>query len=167
MSLSKKSLFFSVFLPSGLAISNLSVLTTYKIRVTTGVKDSTGNTLSSQYETSNGFTTGTTVDTTAPTVSSTSPADSDTSVSSNRTISVTFSEAIDSASVTTNTSGTTCSGTLQVSSDSFSTCVQMSPSPTVSNSYQTFTVTPSSDLSFLTNNFVSSMYCLIPLYFSK
>jgi len=125
--------------------SNLSVLTTYKIRVTTGVKDSNDNTLSSQYETSNGFTTGT-----PPTVSSTSPADSDTSVSLNRTISLTFSEAMDSASVTTNTSGTTCSGTLQVSSDSFSTCVQMSSSPTVSNSYQTFTVTPSSDLSVLT-----------------
>ena len=130
--------------------SDLSVLTTYKIRVTTGVTDSTRNTLSSQYETSNGFTTGTTVDTTAPTVSSTSPADSDTSVSLNRIIAVTFSEAMDSASVTTNTSGTTCSGTLQVSSDSFSTCVQMSSSPTVSNSYQTFTVTPSSDLSVLT-----------------
>jgi len=35
---------------------NLSI-TTYKIRVTTGVKDSAGNTLSSQYETSNGFAT--------------------------------------------------------------------------------------------------------------
>jgi len=36
---------------------NLSYSTTYKIRVTTGVKDSAGNTLSSQYETSSGFTT--------------------------------------------------------------------------------------------------------------
>ena len=36
---------------------NLSYSTTYKIRVTTGVKDSAGNTLGSQYETSNGFTT--------------------------------------------------------------------------------------------------------------
>ena len=125
--------------------SNLSVLTTYKIRVTTGVKDSNDNTLSSQYETSNGFTTGT-----PPTVSSTSPADSDTSVSLNRIIAVTFSEAMDSASVTTNTSGTTCSGTLQVSSDSFSTCIQMSSFPTVSNSYQTFTVTSSSNLSVST-----------------
>ena len=37
--------------------SNLSYSTTYKIRVTTGVKDTTGNTLSSQYETTGGFTT--------------------------------------------------------------------------------------------------------------
>ena len=36
---------------------NLSYSTTYKIIVTTGVKDSAGNTLSSQYETSSGFTT--------------------------------------------------------------------------------------------------------------
>ena len=37
--------------PSG----NLSRATTYKIRFTTGVKDTAGNTLSSQYETSSGF----------------------------------------------------------------------------------------------------------------
>jgi len=36
---------------------NLSHATTYKIRVTTGVKDSSGNTLSSQYLSSSGFTT--------------------------------------------------------------------------------------------------------------
>lgn len=36
---------------------NLSYVTTYKIRVTTGVKDSIGHNLSSQYETSKGFTT--------------------------------------------------------------------------------------------------------------
>ena len=35
----------------------LSYSTTYKTRVTTGVKDTAGNTLSSQYETSSGFTT--------------------------------------------------------------------------------------------------------------
>jgi len=87
---------------------------------------------------------------TSPTVSSTSPADSATSVSRSSTITVTFSEAISTASVTTNTSDTACSGTLQVSSDSFSTCVQMSSFPTVSNSYQTFTVTPSSNLSVST-----------------
>ena len=37
--------------------SSLSSSTTYKIRVTTGVKDFSGNYLSSQYETSSGFTT--------------------------------------------------------------------------------------------------------------
>ena len=36
---------------------NLSYSTNYKIRVTTGVKDTSGNALGSQYETSSGFTT--------------------------------------------------------------------------------------------------------------
>ena len=36
---------------------NLTRLTTYKTRVTTGVKDTVGNAMSSQYETSSGFTT--------------------------------------------------------------------------------------------------------------
>jgi len=53
---------------------------------------------------------------------------------------------MDNTSVTTNTSNTTCSGSLQLSSDSFSTCVQMSSSPSSSsnaNADDTFTVTPS------------------------
>jgi hypothetical protein len=36
---------------------NLTVSTTYKTRVTTGVKDTAGNAISSEYETSSGFTT--------------------------------------------------------------------------------------------------------------
>jgi len=36
---------------------NLTVSTIYKTRVTTGVKDTAGNALSSQYENSTGFTT--------------------------------------------------------------------------------------------------------------
>jgi len=90
------------------------------------------------------------LDTTALTVSSTYPADSGTSVLVGSSISVTFSEMMDNTSVTTNTSNTSCSGTFHVSSDSFSTCVQMSSSPIVSNSDKTFTVTPSSSLSYST-----------------
>jgi hypothetical protein len=36
---------------------NLTSSTTYKTRVTTGVKDTAGNAMSSQYNTSSGFTT--------------------------------------------------------------------------------------------------------------
>ena len=90
------------------------------------------------------------IDTTAPTVSSTSPSDSDTSVSLSSSISVTFSESMDTTSVTTNSSGTSCTGTLQVSSDNFSSCVQMSSSPTATNSNKTFTVTSSARLSYNT-----------------
>ena len=90
-------------------------------------------------------------DTTAPTVSSISPTDNQTGVSISENISVTFSEAMDTASVTTNTSDTSCSGSFQLSSDTFSTCVQMSSSPSSSNSDKTFTVDPSSNLSYATS----------------
>jgi len=89
----------------------------------------------------------TTTDTTPPTVSSSSPSDGDTSVSITSNVSVTFSETMDTSSVTTNTLDTSCFGTFQVSSDSFSSCVQMSSSPTSSNSDKTFTITPKDNLS--------------------
>ena len=86
-------------------------------------------------------------DTTAPTVSSISPTDGQTGVSISENISVTFSEAMDTASVTTNPSDTSCSGSFQLSSDTFSTCVQMSSSPSSSSLEKTFTVDPSDNLS--------------------
>ena len=57
---------------------------------------------------------------------------------------------MDTTTITTDTANTTCSGTLQVSSDSFSTCVQLASTPSVSNSNQTFTITPNSSLSYST-----------------
>ena len=96
-----------------------------------------------------------TTDTTAPviaevTVSSISPTENQSGVSISDNILVTFSETMNTTTVTTNTSDTSCSGTLQVSSDSFSTCVKMSSSPSVSNSYKTFTVSSSDNLSYST-----------------
>jgi hypothetical protein len=49
-------------------------------------------------------------------------------------------------SVTTNTDNTSCYGTLRVSSDNFSSCVQMASSPSISNSDMTFTLDPSDNL---------------------
>ena len=60
---------------------------------------------------------------------------------------MTFSETMDTTSVTTNTSNTSCSGSFQVSSDNFSTCVHMSSSPSSSNSDKTYTVDPSDNFS--------------------
>jgi len=91
------------------------------------------------------------VDVIRPTVVSTSPADNSSSIVLDSSISVTFSEPMDVATITTNTSNTSCSGSLQVSSDSFSTCVQMSSSPTSSNSNKSFSVKPSSGLLGSTN----------------
>ena len=84
-------------------------------------------------------------DITPPTVSSISPADGQTGVQVSDDISVTFSETMQSSSVTVNTDNTTCYGSLALSSDNFSTCVKMTSSITSSNSNKTFTFFPSAD----------------------
>ena len=90
------------------------------------------------------------IDTTAPTVSSISPTDNQSSVSITDNITVTFSEAMDNTSVITNTDNTTCSGTLRLSSDNFSSCIRMSSAPASSNSNKTFTLDPYDNLTRLT-----------------
>ncbi len=91
------------------------------------------------------------IDTTAPTVSSISPTDNSTDVSVSTTVEVTFSEAMSTSTITTNTDNTTCSGSFQLSSDNFTTCIKMSAAPSASNSDKTFTSTPSDNLSRGTN----------------
>ena len=53
---------------------------------------------------------------------------------------------MDNTSVTTNTDNASCSGTLGVSSDNFSNCVQMSSAPASSSDNMTFTLDPSGSL---------------------
>ena len=94
-------------------------------------------------------------DTNPPTVSSTSPEENDSSVSVSDNISVTFSKAMNPTTLTTNTDNTSCYGTLQVSSDNFSTCAKMSSSTIASNTKmrgsKTFSVSPSPYLSYSTS----------------
>ena len=85
-----------------------------------------------------------------PKVTSISPSDNGSSISVTDNISITFSETMDKSSITINTSDTSCSGTVQVSSDNFSTCEQMGSSYSGSNSNKTFTFDPSDNLSYLT-----------------
>jgi len=74
-------------------------------------------------------------DTTAPTISSLSP------------VAVTFSNKMATGSVTTNTSDTSCSGSYQLSSDNFTTCIKMSATPSASDNDTAFTATPADNLS--------------------
>ena len=94
-----------------------------------------------------GYTCPVVTDITPPTISSESPKDNSTYKSVATTASVTFSEAVATSSITTNTSDTTCSGSFQLSSDNFSTCIKMSAAPVASDDNKTFTVTPASSLS--------------------
>lgn len=76
---------------------------------------------------------------TFPSVTSTSPADSATGVIANTSVQITFNMAMDKTSITTNTDDTTCSGTVQISFDNFSTCVKMRSSITTTDN-KTFTL---------------------------
>ncbi len=90
-------------------------------------------------------------DTTAPTISSVSPIDNSTYyISVATTVAVTFSEKMATGSVTTNTSDTTCSGSFQLSSDNFTSCIKMSAAPVASDNETIFTITPASSLSAAT-----------------
>jgi alpha-tubulin suppressor-like RCC1 family protein len=87
----------ATFTPS----SNLNYSTPYTATITTGVRDTAGNYMASNYLWS--FTTGVAPDTTPPTVSSTNPADSATGVAINTAITATFSENMDVSTITTAT----------------------------------------------------------------
>mgnify|MGYP003320543273 CR=1 FL=1 len=86
-------------------------------------------------------------DTISPSITSVSPTDNSSDVAVSTTIAVTFSEKISTSTATTNTSDTTCSGSFQLSSDNFSSCIKMSAAPSVSNDDKTFTITPADNLS--------------------
>ena len=92
-----------------------------------------------------------TIDTTAPTFTSVSPTDNESAVSITDNVSVTFSEAMDNSTITTNTSDSTCSGTLQLSLDNFSSCIMMSNHPISSNSNKTYTLDPKEDFLYSKN----------------
>ncbi len=92
------------------------------------------------------FGTGST-DTTVPTISSLSHTDNSTYNSPATTVAVTFSNKMATGSVTTNTSDTSCSGSYQLSSDNFTTCIKMSATPSTSENDTAFTATPADNLS--------------------
>ena len=91
----------AIFAPT----ASLAASTTYTATITAGAKDTAGNALASGGSAPNPwtFTTGTTADLTSPTVSSTNPAGGATVVPINQKITATFSEAMDSSTITATT----------------------------------------------------------------
>ncbi len=126
-------------------VAALAFDTTHDIKVTTDVADESGRNLATEYTTTSGFITKPD-DNTSPTVVSTNPADNDRTVATDTTISVTFDEAIDVTTVSTNTDDTTCTGSIQVTMDNFVSCIQMASDPDTTNDNKTFIVIPSSNL---------------------
>ena len=89
-----------------------------------------------------------------PVVFSTSPFDGETNVEVTTSISLQFSQGIKTNTVTTNDSNTNCSGTVQISTDNFSTCTKMSSVVGNSNNNKTISVTPESNLNGETNYYI-------------
>ncbi|HIA35040.1 MAG TPA: hypothetical protein EYN85_09940 [Candidatus Lambdaproteobacteria bacterium] len=98
-----------------------------------------------------------TIDTVAPTVTSIFPSDGATQIGTysigTGLIYIIFSEVMDPSSITVNNSNTACSGTIQVSADSFSTCLKMAQHAPHSPSFsinKTFYFPTSSNLDYST-----------------
>src|SRR3990172_6665378 len=142
----------ATFTPS----ANLSASTTYTATVTTGAKDSTGASMASNYTWS--FTTGSGPDTTPPTDSSTIPANGATDVAINSSVRVTFSEAMDAATITTstftvNTGSNNISGSVSYSG----TTATFTPSSNFDRS-TTYTVMITTGVKDLTGNAMVTSY---------
>jgi hypothetical protein len=81
--------------PTGMLVAT----TSYTVTITIGVRDLAGNAIASPFTFS--FTTGTASDITPPTVTSVDPLNSATDVPLNRSVSVVFSESMDTSTLTT------------------------------------------------------------------
>ncbi|MCP4755353.1 MAG: DUF1566 domain-containing protein, partial [Proteobacteria bacterium] len=115
--------------------------TLYKIKIKSSALNKDGQNLE-EYLSSVGFQTGESTSS-PPEVASVSPSDSATGVDILTSISVTFDMAMIPWSITTNTSDTSCSGSIQVSTDDFATCAQMnSDDPVANSSNTTFSLHP-------------------------
>ncbi|MCP4749485.1 MAG: hypothetical protein GY866_01195 [Proteobacteria bacterium] len=126
--------------------ADLAAGTVYTVTVTTGATDTADNPLESPYSWS--FMTAKTGDTTAPTISSVRPANDSTEVALDVFISVAFSEAVKTASISVNTEDTTCSGSIRLSADEFSTCIPMAEDASPDADGLVFTLTPAAKLSY-------------------
>jgi len=119
--------------------NNLEILTQYKIMVTGEVKDIIGKNLTNPYLSTIGFMTE---DNIKPEVVSTIPFSGTVDVAQNEPISITFSKAMNSNTITTNIGTELCLGSFQLSKNGFSSCVPMALSPIASPDLKTFSVIP-------------------------
>ncbi len=135
---------------------NLSSNTEYTATVTTGAKDTSGNALAENYVWA--FTTGNSVDANNPTVLLTNPADNSINVNLNKTVKVTFSEAMDPLTVNTITY-TLKNGSVLVPGTITQTGTSFTLNPTANlESNTTYTATVTTGAKDLAGNAMASNY---------
>jgi hypothetical protein len=127
----------------------------YIATLTTSIKDAAGNALAANYSWT--FTTGQAADTTPPSVSSIDPSNQS-SVATNSTVTVTFSEAVNPATVNANTfivsaGANNILGTISVNG----TSAEFTPAAPLFGD-TTYTVTLTTAIKDLTGNSLSSQY---------
>ncbi len=135
--------------------TDLSYSTTYTAKITTGVKDSAGNAMASNYTWS--FTTAPLPDTTPPTVTSTSPANGATNIAVSSNITATFSEAMNAATISTSTFKLNNGITGTVSYNSATRTATFDPSTNLNYS-TTYTATITTGAKDSTGNAMTSNY---------
>lgn len=135
--------------------ANLSYDTTYTVIIKTGVKDSAGNAMALPYAWT--FTTGSAPDTTAPTVQAQSPVDGLTGVAINTSITVTFNEPIDTATLGISTFLLSGGIVGTVKYDVPSKTATFYPAVNLSHN-TTYTATITSDVKDLSGNALASPY---------
>jgi photosystem II stability/assembly factor-like uncharacterized protein len=133
-------------------------LSRQRLRLYTSYNDIKGNPGIGKYSSYIGTRGYYVVDTRAPSVSSLQFTDGSTVISSpftGRCLPVTGNFIVNfdyyymgPSYITTSTDDTHCAGSIQVSSDNFSSCVRMSSEPTASDSNKTFTLDPYDNLSY-------------------
>lgn len=141
--------FTASFDPAAALVGN----STYTATVTSSVKDEAGNPLAANFSWS--FTTVSAQDVTAPAITSNTPADAATSVAINVIPTVTFSESMDAASITTTSftlldpADTPIVGTVSYDNNSFT--ASFTPSSDLANS-STYTATVTSAMTDASGN---------------
>jgi len=144
------STYTATFTPS----ASLSYSTTYTATLSTAITSAYGTPLASAYSWS--FTTASAPDTTPPTIVSTSPAADATDVAVDTTVSVTFSEAMDSSTITTS-SFTLDSVAGSVSYDSGTYTATFTPGADLAGN-TTYTATLSTAITDAAGNPLASTY---------
>ncbi|TGM58875.1 hypothetical protein EHQ97_07265 [Leptospira adleri] len=101
--------------------ATLNDFTEYRIKITAGAKDAAGNPAGQEifsFITQNN-------DSTTPQLAQIFPTDNQVAIARNRIFTLGFTEKMNPTSFVLNSSNNTCSGTVQISSDNFNTCVRL------------------------------------------